>query len=195
LPCFSPLEALIEERRGCVGNPDDFVGCLPIEFEIEFSPGLPIIPIGEMFELSASHWPLRQCSSSDSHAHARRLARYAAFLPNGVGVSDDTASDESLAALILAREYENRVAFSNQLAAYIVFWAVKVNVLARGSTTSAFIAYAMNVLDLRRNRNLTKEHERPLSGSAVQTWLLYEGRLSARTHWGIKPGPRYTSPV
>jgi hypothetical protein len=36
------------------------------------------------------------------------------------------------------------------LTAYIVFCAVNVNVLASGSTTSALIAYAMNILDVSR---------------------------------------------
>jgi hypothetical protein len=90
---------------------------LPIEFIIEFSPRLAVIPIGEMFELPATHWPLRDGRSLEYDAHTRRLACYSAFLANGFGVSDDSARDEPLASLVLAREYKNRVAFVDQLAA------------------------------------------------------------------------------
>jgi len=110
------LEALIEERRRSIGDADDFVGCLPIEFEIELSPRPAVVPVGEMLELAASHWPLGERRSFDSDAHARRLAGYAAFLPNGCGSSDNAARDEALPTLVLAREDENRITFGDQLA-------------------------------------------------------------------------------
>ncbi len=49
------LEALAEERRCFIGDTDDFVGCLPIEFEIELCPRPAVIPVGEMLEFAASH--------------------------------------------------------------------------------------------------------------------------------------------
>ena len=48
-------EALAEERRCSSGDTDDFVGCLPIEVEVELSLGAAITPVGEMLELAASH--------------------------------------------------------------------------------------------------------------------------------------------
>ncbi len=80
-------------------------------------PCLAVIPLGEMLELAASHWPLRERRSFDSDAHARRLACCAALLRDGFGMSDNTARDEPLAALSLAREHENRVALGDHLAA------------------------------------------------------------------------------
>ena len=111
------LEALAEKGRRFIGDTDDFVGCLPIEFEIELRSRPAITPVGEMLEFAAPHWPLRKRRSFDGDAHARRLAWYTALLSNGFGVSDDTARDEALAALVLAREYENRVTLGDQLAA------------------------------------------------------------------------------
>ena len=116
-PVWIVLEALAEERRCSIGDTDDFVSCLPIEFEIELSPRPAVIPVGEMLELAASHWPLRGLRSFDSDAHARRLACDAALLSDRFGVSDNAARDEALAALSLPREHENRVTFGDQLAA------------------------------------------------------------------------------
>src|SRR5712672_3502773 len=70
-----------------------------------------------MLELATSHWPLRDRHSLDRDVHARRLSCYVGLLRNGFGVSDDTAGDETLATLLLAREYENRVTFGDLLAA------------------------------------------------------------------------------
>jgi hypothetical protein len=90
---------------------------LPIEFEIKLSPSLAVLPVGKMLEFAAPQCPLRKRRPSDGDAHARRLARDAALLCNCFGVSNDTARDEALAALVLAREYENRVTFGDLLAA------------------------------------------------------------------------------
>src|SRR5580692_3770648 len=111
------LEALAEKRRCCSGDADDFVGCLPIEFEIELSPRAAVIPIGESLQLATPHGALRQRSSFDGNAHARRLTSDAALLPYGVRASDHTARNEALAALVLAREYESRIACGDLLAA------------------------------------------------------------------------------
>jgi hypothetical protein len=53
------LETLRKERRGSIRDTDDLVGCLPIEFKVELSSRLAVIPVGEMLELAAPHWPLR----------------------------------------------------------------------------------------------------------------------------------------
>ena len=111
------LEALAEERRRSIGDTNDLVSGLPIEFEMELSARPVVIPVRDMLELAASHWPLRDPRSLDSDAHARRLACYAALLRNGFGVSDNTARNEAFAAAVLAREYENRIAFGDELAA------------------------------------------------------------------------------
>src|ERR1700730_248093 len=111
------LEALAEERRRIIRDADDLICCLPIKFEIEFSPRPTVIPVGEMVELAASQWSLRKRRSSDRDAHSRRLARDAPLLCDWFGVRDDTARNEALAALLLTREHKNRVTFGNQLAA------------------------------------------------------------------------------
>jgi len=54
------LEAFAEERSRTIGETDYLVDRLPIEFEIELSPWLPVIPIGQMLELAATHWTLRE---------------------------------------------------------------------------------------------------------------------------------------
>jgi hypothetical protein len=48
-----------------------------------------------------------------------------------------------LPALVLAFEHENRIAFGDVLAPYMVFCAMNANVFGRGSETSALIANAM----------------------------------------------------
>jgi hypothetical protein len=45
------------------------------------------------------------------------LARKSAFLLNGVGASDRSARVETMASLVLAREYKHHAAFSNRLIA------------------------------------------------------------------------------
>jgi hypothetical protein len=89
------LEALAEERRRLIRDADNLIGCLPIKFEIEFSPRPTVIPVGEMLELAAPEWSLRKHRSSDGDAHSRRLARDAPLLCDCFGVSDDTARDEA----------------------------------------------------------------------------------------------------
>src|SRR6266853_427298 len=97
--------------------PTIFLRCLAIEFEIELSPGLAVIPVGQMFELAPPQRPLRERGASDGEAHTRRLPGDAALLRDRFGGSDNAARDEALPALVLAREHENRVAFGDMLAA------------------------------------------------------------------------------
>src|ERR1700734_2599510 len=113
--CLAPSrpksEATHKERRRSIGNTDDLVCCLPIEFEVELSPCLAVIPIGEMLELAAPHRPAREGRSFDRDAHARRLACHAALLRTGLGVNDDATCNETLAALVLTREDEDRITY------------------------------------------------------------------------------------
>src|ERR1700677_1102285 len=143
------LEALAEERRRLSRDADNLIGCLPIEFEIELSPGPTVFPVGEMLELAAPQWPLRKRRSSDRDAHSRRLARDAPLLCDCLGVSDDTACNEALAAFVLTREHENRVTFGNQLAA--------IHRLVRGERERP----RPRIDDLRLDR---EHHDGPRSG-------------------------------
>jgi hypothetical protein len=102
--CSGRLEVFTEERGCFIGDADDFVRCLPIEFETELCPRPTVIPGGEMFEFAAPDWPFRKYLSLDGDRHPRRLAKYAALLSNGFGVSDYTARDQPLASLILTGE-------------------------------------------------------------------------------------------
>src|SRR4029077_1421660 len=111
------LEVLAEERRGGIRDTGNLIGCLPIKFEIEFSPGPTVAPVSEMLELAAPQWSLCQRGSSDREAHSRRLARNSPLLWACFGVSDDAARDEASAAVVLTREHKHRVTSGNQLAA------------------------------------------------------------------------------
>src|SRR5882757_1862863 len=111
------LEECAEERRRFIRDADDLVRCLTIEFEIELSPGLAVIPVGEMFELAPPQRPLRERGASDGDTHTRRLPDDAALLRDRFGGSDNAARDEALPALVLAREHKNRVAFGDMLTA------------------------------------------------------------------------------
>src|SRR6266702_398435 len=74
------LEESTEKRRGFFRETNDLVRCLTIEFEIEFSPGTAVIPVGELLEVASSQGSLRERSTSDGNAHTRRLPGYAGFL-------------------------------------------------------------------------------------------------------------------
>src|SRR5882757_6622481 len=111
------LEECAEERRRFIRDADDLVRCLTIEFEIELSTGLAVIPVGEMFELAPPQRPLRERGASNGEANTRRLPGDAALLRDRFGESDNAARDEAFPSLFLAREHEDRVAFGDMLAA------------------------------------------------------------------------------
>ena len=52
-PISLSLEEFAEERRRFIRDAGDLVRGLTIELEIELSPGLAVVPVGEMFELAA----------------------------------------------------------------------------------------------------------------------------------------------
>jgi hypothetical protein len=57
--------------------------------------------------------PLCGRGASDREAHARRLPGDAALFRDRFGGDNNTARDEALPALVLAREHENRVVFGD----------------------------------------------------------------------------------
>src|SRR6266540_633241 len=79
------LKESVEERRCFIRDADNLVRCLTIEFEIEFSLGSVVVPVGKKFELAASQAPLRERGAFDGDAHARRLPGDPAFLWNRFG--------------------------------------------------------------------------------------------------------------
>jgi hypothetical protein len=110
------LEESAEERRRFIGNADNLVRCLTIEFEIEFGLGPAVVPIGKRFEVAPSQAPLRERSASDGDAHARRLPSDTTFLRDRLSRGDDSARDKTRPAFVFAREDENRIAFRDVFA-------------------------------------------------------------------------------
>src|SRR5205814_525347 len=100
-----------------IRDADDFVCCLPIEFEIELGLGSTVVPVPKNLELAPSQAPLRQRATPNGDAHPRRLTDDAAFLCDRFGRADNTARDETLPALVLAREDKQGVAFGDLLTA------------------------------------------------------------------------------
>src|SRR5919108_5285378 len=111
------LKESAQEGRRCIRDADDLVRCLTIEFEIELALGLAVLPVGKVLEFAAPQRPLHECGAPDGDADARRLPRYAALLGDRLDGGDHAARHETLPALVLTREQENRVTFGDMLAA------------------------------------------------------------------------------
>src|SRR5215470_2217737 len=105
----------MEERRCFIGNTDDLVRCLTIEFKIKLSLGSTVVPIAKALELARPERPLRERAAFNRDAHARRLPGYPPFLWDRFRGSHDAACDQTLAALVLAREDEDRIALGDVL--------------------------------------------------------------------------------
>src|SRR5688572_10871484 len=113
----SPLEETVEQVGGFLRNTDDLVRGLPVELEVELGLGAAIVPLREGLQLLAPEGPLGEGRSPYGDADARRLP-FDPHLPRRrPGRGDDAASDQALAALVLAREHVDRVAFCDKLAA------------------------------------------------------------------------------
>jgi len=110
------LKESAEERRRVIGDADNLVRCLTVEFEIELGFRATVVPVGKQSELAPSEAPLRERGASDADAHARRLPGDPAFLWNRFGRGNYAAGDETWSALVLAREDEDRIAFGDVLA-------------------------------------------------------------------------------
>jgi hypothetical protein len=111
------LEEAIEKLRRFIGDADDFVRCLAIEFKIQLGFRLSIIPIGKLFEFAPPQCPFRQRGAFDGDADAGRLTSDSAFPRDCLGGSDRATRDEASPALVLACQDEHRVAFGDMLAA------------------------------------------------------------------------------
>ena len=113
------IPLLKESAQECcrfIRDANDFVRCLAIEFEIEFGFGAIVVPVAKTFQLAAPEASVGERSASNSDADPRRLPGDPAFLRDRFGRSDDAACDQTLAALVLAREDEDRIAFGNVFA-------------------------------------------------------------------------------
>src|SRR6267142_492353 len=110
------LKEPAEERRPFIRDADDLVRCLTIEFEIELGLGSTVVPVGKKSELASPQAPLCERGAADGDAHARRLPADPAFFCDRFGRGDNAARDETRPALVLAREDEDRIAFSDVLA-------------------------------------------------------------------------------
>ena len=60
------LKEFTEKRRRFIGDTNDLVRRLSIEFEIELGLGLAVIPVLERFELAPPQWPPGEWSMSRS---------------------------------------------------------------------------------------------------------------------------------
>src|SRR5262245_65672815 len=106
-----------EERCCLVRDADDLVRRLTVELEVELGLGSIVVPIGESLELAPPEAPLCRRGASDGDADARRLPGDPAFSSDRLGRRDHAARDQTWPALVLASEYEDRVAFGDELAA------------------------------------------------------------------------------
>jgi len=70
-----------------------------------------------MLKLAPPEGALRERGTSNREADTGCLSGYVGLLRNRFGGSDNAARDEALPALVLARKYENRVAFGDVPAA------------------------------------------------------------------------------
>jgi hypothetical protein len=135
---------------------DNLVGCLTIEFEIEFRSWLAVIPVGEMFELAPSQRPLRGRGAFDGEADARRLPATPRFYSI---VSTEVTTPRAMSPYPPSFSLANTKTASPSaicLPPYIVFCAVKANIFAFGSQTSALIANAtMFVLPRPKKKSLS----------------------------------------
>ena len=164
------LEEFVEERRRFIRDADDLVRCLTIEFEIELGPGLAVIPVGEMFEITPPQRALRERGASDGEADTRCLPGEAVLLRDRFDGSDNAACDEALSALVLARENENGVAFGDMLTA--------IHRLLRGQRERLRPWIA----------NLGFDRERHANGAnRTQAGRLCNLDVYGRSHWAILP--------
>ena len=111
------MEESAEECRRLIGDADDLVRCLTIELEVELGLGSAVTPVRKTFELAPSQAPPRDRNAPDCDAHPRRLPGDPASLCDRFGRSDYAARDKTRSAFVLAREDEDRIAFSDVLAA------------------------------------------------------------------------------
>src|SRR5215471_5858323 len=105
----------MEERRCFIGNTDDLIRCLTIEFKIKLSLGSAVVPIAKALELAPPEAPLGERGASYGDAHSRRLPGDPAFLRDGFGCRHDAARDETRPAFVFAREDEDRIALGDVL--------------------------------------------------------------------------------
>ena len=78
------LKESAEECRCFIGDADDLVRRLAIEFEIQLGLGSTVVPVGKKFQLASPEAPLCERGASDGDADARRLA--------GCAVLDNSAT-------------------------------------------------------------------------------------------------------
>jgi hypothetical protein len=92
-----------------------------------------------------------------------------------------------LSTLVLAGEYEDRVAFGDMLPPYMVFCAVNANVRARGSRTSALIASAMplplsHAIDRQLSKAPTPFIAAGLGPAQIVVYCVYDHAVEAPPH-------------
>src|SRR6516162_8778114 len=94
----SEIRRLKKSGQECcrfIRDADDFVRCLPIEFEIEFGFGTIVVPIAKTLQLASAEAPLYERGARDTDAHARRLTRDPAFFRNRLCRSNDAARNKT----------------------------------------------------------------------------------------------------
>ena len=119
------LKQLFQELCRFIRDANDFVGRLTVQLEIELCLWSAVVPIGETFELASPELSLRDCCASDGDAHPRRLPGYPGLFCDRFGRGDHAAGDKTRAALILAGEHKDCVAFGDVFAAIHCLLRVK----------------------------------------------------------------------
>src|SRR6516162_9379637 len=105
----------MEEPRCFIGNTDDLVRSLTIEFKIKLSLLSAVVPIAKALEFASPERPLRERATFNCDAHARRLPDYPPFLWDRFGGSDDAARDETQPAFVFTGEDEDRITLGDVL--------------------------------------------------------------------------------
>src|SRR5678815_3558483 len=113
----SALKESPKKRRRAFRDADDLVGCLAIEFEVEFGLGAAIVPVGIRLELSPPETLFRERSSLYGDAHARGLALDSGLPWRCPGRGNNAPGNQTWPAFVLARENENLITFGDTLAA------------------------------------------------------------------------------
>jgi hypothetical protein len=152
----SPIELkeTVEERRRCVGDADDLVRGLTVEFEVELRLGSAVIPVGEWFEFAPSLRPLCECGASDDDADTRGLPGDAALPGDRLGGRDTPRAKRPCPPSVSLANTNTTSPSAMWLPPYIVFCAGNVNVFARGSRISALTANGMLPLASHMGRTI-----------------------------------------
>src|SRR5690348_18383130 len=108
---------LLEECGRDVGEPDDLVRGLSVEFEVELGFRTTVIPGRERLQLRTPERVSGEVAAFDLDARARCLPLEILARRDRLRGRDDAARDEAAAAFVLAGEEKDHIADGDALAA------------------------------------------------------------------------------